>query len=64
MDLEEFKKLVVSEFGSDLGRATPSNVREFLDRVQSEVPSPRLTGRIILEEHASTYEEVLKDFFS
>jgi len=64
MDLHEFKKLVFSEFGDGLEHATPENVRSFLDRVQGDVLSARLKDRIILEECASTYEEVLKDFFA
>jgi len=63
MDLYEFKKLVFEEFGDGLEHATPENVRSFLDRVQGDILSARLKGRIVLEERASTYEEVLKDFF-
>lgn len=64
LDLFEFKKLISGEFGANLEHATPSNVREFLDRVQSDLFGAQLRGRIVLEEHASTYEEVLKDFFA
>lgn len=63
MDIREFKKLVSSEFGEGLEHATPGNVREFLDRMQFDVLGPHLKGRIVLEERASSYEEVLKDFF-
>ncbi|HUV03661.1 MAG TPA: hypothetical protein VMX94_00980 [Armatimonadota bacterium] len=64
MDLYEFKKLVFGEFGESLEHATAENVRGFLDRVQNDVLGARLKDRIVLEEHASTYEEVLKDFFA
>lgn len=63
MDIEEFKTLVEKEFGDGLEHATPGNVREFLDHMQLDVLGPHLKGRVVLEEHASTYEEVLKDFF-
>ena len=39
MTIQEFRKLVRSEFGRDLRHMTPANVRDFLDRVQ-----PRLDG--------------------
>jgi hypothetical protein len=64
MDLSEFKGLVNNEFGNHLEHATPGNVREFLDRMQLNSLGPNLKGRIVLEEHASTYEEVVKDFFA
>lgn len=64
MDLQEFKGLVDNEFGYNFENATPGNVREFLDRMQMNVLGPQLNGRIVLQEHASTYEEVLKDFFA
>ena len=64
MELAEFKALVRKEFGRNLEHATPGNVREFLDRFQLNVLGPDLKGRIVLEEHASTYEEILKDFFA
>jgi hypothetical protein len=63
MDLEEFKGLVDKEFGDHLEHATPGNVREFLDHFQMNVLGPQLKGRIVLEEQASSYEEVVKDFF-
>lgn len=64
MDLREFKKLVTKEFGDELEHATPGNVREFLDHMELGVLGPHLKGPIVLEEHASSYEEVLKDFFA
>ena len=64
MDRQEFKRLVTREFGNNLEHATPGNVREFLDRMQLNVLGPHLKGRIVLEERASTFEDVLKDFFA
>ncbi|MEN6371135.1 MAG: hypothetical protein ABFD64_03895 [Armatimonadota bacterium] len=64
MKIEEFRDLVTSEFGPGLKHATPANVREFLDRMQEEVFQSRQTGRIVINESATTYEEVIKDFFT
>jgi hypothetical protein len=64
MDLGEFKTIVSREFGTSLEHATPGNVRDFLDRMQMNVLGPELKGRIVLEERASSYEEVVKDFFA
>ncbi|MHB0912813.1 MAG: hypothetical protein ACYC2Y_05125 [Armatimonadota bacterium] len=63
MDLKEFRQLIDKEFGKGLEHATPANVREFLDRMQLNVLGPHIKGRIVLEEEASTHEEVMKDFF-
>jgi hypothetical protein len=63
MDTKELKRLITKEFGAGLEHATPANVRDFLDRMGLNVISPETKGRIILEERASTYEEILKDFF-
>lgn len=63
MTLQEFRKLVRSEFGGDLANMTPSNVREFLDRVQPQVDSPGgLPQRIRLNEPEKTYEAIVRDF--
>lgn len=64
MNVNDFKCLVQSEFGQGLKNATPANVREFLDRMHDDVFQNRTTDRIILNETATTYEEVIKDFFS
>ena len=53
-----------TEFGQGLKHATPANVREFLDRVHEDVFQNKLTERIVLDEPATTYEEVIKDFFT
>lgn len=64
MKIDEFRNIVTAEFGPGLKHATPANVREFLDRMQQEVFQSRLTDRIEINEPATTYEEVIKDFFT
>lgn len=64
MQLAEFRKLVRQEFGSDLKHATPANVRDFLDRIENEVLSEKVTNRIVIDEPCTSYEEVIKDFFA
>jgi hypothetical protein len=64
MDLAEFRQMVNNEFGNHLEHATPDNVRNFLDRMQFDVLGSNLKGRLILDERASSYEEIVKDFFS
>jgi hypothetical protein len=62
--LDEFRKIVRSEFGEGLAHATPANVREFLDRMESDVLPERFSNRIVLNEPCNTYEEVIRDFFA
>ncbi len=62
MTLYEFRKLVRSEFGTDLRHMTPANVREFLDRVQNEVDGSGTPRRFTLNEPERTYEGILRDF--
>lgn len=62
--VDEFRSLITSEFGQGLQNATPANVRGFLDRMQEEVFQSRLVDRIVINETATTYEEVIKDFFT
>jgi len=62
--LAEFRKMVKQEFGSNLKHATPANVREFLDRIEGEVLADKVTNRIIIDEPCTSYEEIIKDFFS
>ncbi len=64
MNLDEFRELVKAEFGDRLAHATPANVREFIDRIEGEILSPRTSNRIIIDEPCNSYEEVMKDFFS
>ncbi|MGI6295132.1 MAG: hypothetical protein ACOX3G_03515 [Armatimonadota bacterium] len=64
MRLEEFRNLVKREFGENLRHATPGNVRDFLDRIENEVLSEKVSHRIVLNEPCTSYEEIIKDFFS
>lgn len=63
MTLREFRKLVKYQFGGDLSRMTPANVREFLDTVQPRVEgSHNPVGRITLNEPEGSYEAIVRDF--
>ena len=64
MRLKEFRELVKAQFGENLRHATPANVREFLDHLQAESFQTRRGERIVLEEAATSYEEIIKEFFS
>ena len=62
--LGEFRKLVKAEFGDGLKHATPANVREFLDRIETDILPERVSNRIVIDEPCNSYEEVIKDFFA
>lgn len=62
--LAEFRAEVRRHFGRNLEKATPANVREFLDRYQEQLFVSEKRGRIELNETKTTYEEILKDFFA
>lgn len=64
MKLDEFRNLVKMEFGDGLEHATPANVREFLDKIDSSVLPGKVTHRIVIDEPSTSYEEVIKDFFA
>lgn len=64
MRLDEFKKWVRAEFGPNMEHATPANVREFLDRMHAELAPVDRGRRIVIDEPATSYEEILRDFFS
>jgi len=64
MKLDDFRKLVKSEFGDGLKHATPANVRDFLDRIENEVLPDKVSNRIVINEPCNSYEEVIKDFFA
>ncbi len=53
--------MVRREFGANLEKMTPANVREFLDRVQGGPLDGE--GRFRLAETHSSYEGILRDFF-
>jgi hypothetical protein len=62
LTLQEFRKLVRSEFGGDLRYMTPANAREFLVRVQG---SPVANGdRILLNEPEQTYEGIVRSYLA
>lgn len=62
--LDQFRAAVRKEFGRNLEKATPANVREFLDRHQEEIFQDTMGDRLELNESKTTYEEILKDFFA
>jgi hypothetical protein len=62
--LEQFRAAVRQAFGRNLEKATPSNVRDFMDRYQEEIFESPTRGRIEINETKTTYEEILKDFFA
>lgn len=64
MRIEDFKKAIRQEFGTNLEHATPANVREFLDRLHDDVFMDRLRAPIVINEPKTTYEEILRDFFA
>ena len=61
--LKRFRAAVQREFGPNLEKATPSNVREFVQTFQEVSFDSRCGERIELNETKTTYEEILKDFF-
>ena len=65
MDLKNFKDLVKQEFGDDLRHATPSNVHDFVTRIDTELSSYKPGEPIdITQPQFNSYEEVIKDFFA
>ena len=67
LTVAELREMVRKEFGQRLERATPATVRDFLDRIQLEIHEESGEGSpyVIEEERtASSYEEIIADFFS
>jgi hypothetical protein len=64
VQIEDFKKSIRKEFGSNLEHATPANVREFLDKLHDDVFRGQLRAPIVINEPKTTYEEILRDFFA
>ncbi len=62
--LARFREAVHREFGPELEKATPANVRDFMARFQEDRFQETTKERIILHETKTTYEEILKDFFN
>ncbi len=59
-----FREQVFQEFGRNLERATPANVRDFMSNCQETLLGASPRQRIELNETKTTYEEILKDFFA
>ena len=62
--LKQFREAVAREFGHNLEKATPANVRDFMDNYQEDIFHSAPRGRLELNETKTTYEEILKDFFA
>jgi hypothetical protein len=66
--LQQFRQAVQQEFGRNLEKATPANVRDFMDRFQEDMFQDTIRettlARFELNESKTTYEEILKDFFA
>jgi hypothetical protein len=63
--LTEFRQIVFAEFGDQLERATPAGVRDFLDRIQQLLHTESGERKpYLIEESASSYEQVFSDFFA
>jgi len=68
MSLEEFRERVKRAFGEDLHRASPATVRDFLDGLHQDtailntIDDEGGVGRIVINESAKSYEEVMRTF--
>jgi hypothetical protein len=62
--LEEFQERIRRQFGPRMSQATPQNVREFLDDMQQELDGVRPGGTYDLDEAETSYEAILRTFFS
>ena len=62
--LRKFREAVQREFGRHLEKATPANVRDFMDTYQEDMFQNPPRARLELNESKNTYEEILKDFFA
>ena len=54
--LDRFRRAVWHEFGHNLEKATPANVRDFMDRHQEQIFNGSSTDRFVLNEPKTTYE--------
>jgi hypothetical protein len=64
MTLDEFRERVRQQFGPNMERTTPQNVREFLDQMQQDLDETPPGGPFELAEGESSYEGILRTFFS
>jgi hypothetical protein len=62
--LEAFRQRIREQFGPGMERATPQNVREFLDRMQEELNSHPQGGPYSIAEPETSYEGILRTFFA
>ena len=62
MTLEELRERVFTEFGTDLRRATPATVNEFLAELDREEHETRSPGPIELGTGEASYEGAIKEF--
>jgi hypothetical protein len=62
--LKEFQQRIRQQFGPSMEQATPQNVREFLDQMQEEMDSTPPGGPYELDETDTSYEAILRTFFS
>jgi hypothetical protein len=62
--LDQFRQRVWEQFGADLERATPQNIREFLDQMQVEMDDLPPGGPYELSETDTSYEAILRTFFA
>lgn len=62
MRLQELRDLVKREFGPRLEFATPANVQEFVTNFYSGILTKREGRFDIVEEKATSYEEIVKEF--
>jgi hypothetical protein len=62
--LDEFRQRIRQQFGPGMERTTPLNVREFLDQMQQELDDAPPGGPFELAENESSYEAILRAFFS
>jgi hypothetical protein len=64
LDRSELKRMVAAEFGTDLSGVTPEKARAFLDRAQLLMGAPTPGVPIVLNEPATSYDEVMRGFFA
>jgi hypothetical protein len=65
--LAQFRRRVQKEFGADLRHMTPANIREFLDRVETESQqqaSGKGRKRVFLNETEKSYEGIVRSFLA
>jgi hypothetical protein len=64
--VEEFRNRILQQFGAGMERATPENVREFLDQMQQELDPSPAGGPLDLSDIGpeTSYEAILRSFFT